>query len=302
MDKLITILGPTASGKTNLAVHLAAQIDGEIISADSRQVYRGMDIGTGKDLGEYIINGKNIPYHLIDIKDAGTEYNVFEFQQDFIRVFKDIVSRGKTPILCGGTGFYLSAALGRHQMISVPKNPALRVLCDSKTEEELVLQITSLKDLHNDTDLSNRERVTRSIEIEIYKKENPIPPAMPGIEHYVFGIETEREIVRKKITKRLKSRLDGGMIKEVESLLSKGVSSKQLKLYGLEYRLVTEFIEGELNFNDMFQKLNTAIHVFAKKQMTWFRKMQRNGTDITWIKSDFTTDEKIIQIREVFNK
>ena len=302
MDKLITILGPTASGKTSLAVHLAAQIDGEIISADSRQVYRGMDIGTGKDLGEYSINGKNIPYHLIDIKDAGTEYSVFEFQQDFIHVFKDIVSRGKTAILCGGTGFYLSAALGKHQMISVPNNPALRILCDAKTEEELVLQITSLKDLHNDTDLSNRERVTRSIEIEIYKKENPIPPAMPGIEHYVFGIETEREIVRKKITKRLKSRLEGGMIKEVESLLSKGVSSKQLKLYGLEYRLVTEFIEGELNFNDMFQKLNTAIHVFAKKQMTWFRKMQRNGTDITWIKSDFTTDEKIIQIREVFNK
>jgi tRNA dimethylallyltransferase len=301
MHKLITILGPTASGKTNLAVHLAAQIDGEIISADSRQVYKGMDIGTGKDLDEYTLKGTNIPYHLIDIKEAGTEYNVFQFQQDFIDVFKDIVKRGKTPILCGGTGFYLSAALDKYQMIAVPENKELREVYASKSMEELVKKLTSLKDLHNSTDLTNRERVTRSIEIEIHKTKHPLAPLMPEAKHYVFGIEIEREIVKEKISNRLKNRLDNGMIKEVENLLSKGVSAKQLKLYGLEYRFITEFIEGDLSFNDMYQKLNTAIHVFAKKQMTWFRKMERNQTKINWIKTDLPIKEKLRKILDVVN-
>jgi len=301
MHKLITILGPTASGKTNLAVHLAAQIDGEIISADSRQVYKGMDIGTGKDLDEYTLKGTNIPYHLIDIKEAGTEYNVFQFQQDFIDVFKDIVKRGKTPILCGGTGFYLSAALDKYQMIAVPENKELREVYASKSMEELVKKLTSLKDLHNSTDLTNRERVTRSIEIEIHKTKHPLAPLMPEAKHYVFGIEIEREIVKEKISNRLKNRLDNGMIKEVENLLSKDVSAKQLKLYGLEYRFITEFIEGDLSFNDMYQKLNTAIHVFAKKQMTWFRKMERNQTKINWIKTDLPIKEKLRKILDVVN-
>ena len=300
MDKLITILGPTASGKTKFAVHLAAEIDGEIISADSRQVYKGMDIGTGKDLNEYTVKGKQIPYHLIDTKEAGTEYNVFEFQQDFIKAFRDITNRGKTPILCGGTGFYLSAALDKNQMITVPKNSELRTLCATKSEKKLAEELTSLKALHNSTDLSNRERVTRSIEIELFKKENPTPPPMPDIQHFVFGIETERKEVKEKITKRLKERLDNGMIKEVENLLSEGVSNVQLKLYGLEYRYVTSYIEGDLNFNDMYQKLNTAIHVFAKKQMTWFRKMQRNGTEINWIKSELKTEDKVKKVLGLF--
>jgi len=300
MNKLITILGPTASGKTKLAVNLATKINGEIISADSRQVYKGMDIGTGKDLDEYNIDGIPVPYHLIDIKEAGNEYNVFEFQQDFIKVYQDIISRGKTAILCGGTGFYLSAALDKYQMIAVPKNKALRAECASKTEDALAKKLTSLKTLHNSTDLSNRERVTRSIEIEMYKKENPTPPTMPVIQHYVFGIETERAEVRKKITIRLQERLDSGMIEEVKALLTNGVASQQLKLYGLEYRLITEYLEGDLNKNDMFQKLNTAIHVFAKKQMTWFRKMQRNGTDIKWIKSERTLNEKVNDILQIY--
>lgn len=297
MEKLITILGPTASGKTKLAVQLAHQIDGEIISADSRQVYRGMDIGTGKDLEEYTINGSSIPYHLIDVKKPGYEYNVFEFQQDFLKAYKDITKRGKIPILCGGTGMYLSAALASEQMVTVPEDTEFRLACEQKTDEELIADLSKLKELHNTTDSVDRERIIRAIEIESYKKEHK-SPKMPIIKHYIFGIDAERTIIKQKITKRLMERLNTGMLKEVEELLSSGITPEQLKFYGLEYKYVTEFIEGELNFNDMYQKLNTAIHVFAKKQMTWFRRMQKQGTEINWLKDSLSTTQKIKSIRE----
>ncbi len=297
MHKLITILGPTASGKTNLAVHLADKIDGEIISADSRQVYRGMDIGTGKDLDEFELNGTSIPYHLIDTKEAGYEYNVFEFQQDFIHVFNDITKRGKTPILCGGTGLYLSSALAKEQLIAVPENTVLRVSYQSKNKEELIKELASLKTLRTSMEDFERERIVRALEIEHHKIKHPIAPAMPEIEHHVFGIEIERSESKEKITKRLKDRLDEGMIKEVETLLAQGVSAQQLRMYGLEYRYVTDFIEGELTFNDMFQKLNSAIHLFAKKQMTWFRKMQRSGIEINWLDTSLSVEDKVKKIQ-----
>ena len=299
MNKLITILGPTASGKTHLAVNLAKEIDGEVISADSRQAYQGMDIGTGKDLDEFTIDGKQIPYHLIDIKKAGYEYNVFEFQQDFIRVVQGILKRGKTPILCGGTGLYLSSALAKEQLISVPENKVLREELNLKKKSELIEELASLKTLRTSLEATDKERIIRALEIEYFKKENPIAPAMPVLEHTVFGMEVDRSISKEKITQRLSERLNQGLVKEVETLLTKGVTTEQLKLYGLEYRFVTEFIEGELNFNDMYQKLNSAIHLFAKKQMTWFRKMQRQGISIHWLHTETSIEEKISTIRKL---
>lgn len=293
MNKLITILGPTASGKTKLAAQLASVIDGEIISADSRQVYRGMDIGTGKDLDEYVIDNKQIPCHLIDNCDAGDEYNVFQFQQDFLHAYQEIIAKGKTPILCGGTGFYLSAALSKEQLIAVPENKTFRKKSESKPTELLFEELAKLKTLHNSTDSDNRERVLRALEIELYKIAHPIAPKMPVIDHHVFGLSIERAKAKEKITVRLKERLENGMIEEVEKLLKDGVDPYQLKLYGLEYRFVTEYIQGSLNYNDLFQKLNTAIHVFAKKQMTWFRKMERQNQLINWIDVNLSTQEKI---------
>lgn len=297
---LITILGPTASGKTHLATQLASHIKGEIISADSRQIYRGMDIGTGKDLDEYTVNGQDIPYHLIDIKDPGYEYNVFEFQQDFLNAFNAINDSGNQAILCGGTGMYLNAALSKEKMMTVPENTQLRKELEELSDNELVKNLNKLKQLHNTTDSTERSRTIRAIEIETFKQNNSAEP-MPEINHQIFGVDIERDLAKRKITERLMQRLNGGMIKEVETLLNNGITPEQLKFYGLEYKYVTEFLTGELDFNDMYQKLNSAIHTFAKKQMTWFRRMEKQGYNIQWIDHKKSSNQKIEFIQNQIN-
>ncbi|PWJ41807.1 tRNA (adenosine(37)-N6)-dimethylallyltransferase MiaA [Sediminitomix flava] len=292
---LITILGPTASGKTNLGVQLAKLIQGEIISADSRQVYRGMDIGSGKDLNEYTLNdGTQIPYHLIDIKDPGYEYNVFEFQKDFLTTFEDIHQKGKIPILCGGTGMYIDSVVKGYRLLDVPRNIELRADLADKENDELIEILKEYRPLHNTTDITDRKRLVNAIEISLFEKENEaLKNDFPPINHLIFGINLDRTIVKEKITKRLKQRLEEGMIEEVQGLLDQGFTAEQLKFYGLEYRFVTQYIQGELNYNDMYQKLNTAIHQFAKKQMTWFRRMEKKGTEIIWIDGNKTTEERM---------
>lgn len=293
MSSLITILGPTACGKTSLATHLASEINGEIISADSRQVYRGLDIGSGKDLDEYELNGVSIPYHLIDICDPGYEYNVFEFQQDFLKVFDDIQQRKRQVVLCGGTGMYLTAALQKEQMVQVPEDLMFREEAELLSDQDLVNKLTSLSEVHNTTDTIDRSRIIRAIEIASYKKSLVEMPLMPEIDHHIFGIKMERSVVKQRITERLKSRLENGMIEEVENLLAQGVTPDQLKFYGLEYKFVTSYLLKELNYNDMFQKLNTGIHVFAKKQMTWFRRMEKQGFVIQWIDGGLSLEDKV---------
>lgn len=282
---LLAVVGPTASGKTALAVQLAQQYNGEIISVDSRQVYRGLDIGSGKDLDEY----GDIPYHLIDIVDPGYEFNVFEFQKRFIAAFNDITARGKLPILAGGTGLYLDAALKGYRMVEAPENPELRKELKLKTDEELVALLLQLKpSLHNTTDIEERQRLLRAIEIakaelEQEKEENKSLPEFPEITPCIVGIQWDRTKLRERITKRLKQRLETGLIEEVQGLYDAGVSWETFDFYGLEYRYVAEYLQGKLNKNDMFQKLNSAIHTYAKKQDTWFRKMQRKGSVIHWL-------------------
>ncbi|MBS4013565.1 MAG: tRNA (adenosine(37)-N6)-dimethylallyltransferase MiaA [Bacteroidetes bacterium] len=283
---LIVITGPTATGKTSIAARLAAEIEGEIISADSRQVYRKMDLGTGKDLDDYIVNGKKIPFHLIDIAEPGYEYNVFEFQRDFFDAFLDIKSRGKRPILCGGTGMYIEAAISEYKLIEVPENSDLRKTLLTKTDEELQNILVSMRKLHNTSDTSDRKRLIRAIEIEQYYSDNPqIPSETPKINSIIFGINKPRDEVRERITKRLKQRLETGMIEEVELLLENGVTPEKLKYYGLEYKFLTQYILGEITYEQMFSQLNTAIHQFAKRQMTWFRRMEKKGFNIIWVES-----------------
>lgn len=276
---LIVVLGPTASGKTKLAVQLAGTLNGEIISADSRQVYRGMDIGTGKDLEEY----GDTPYHLIDIAEPGTEFNVFEFQRRFADVFEAIVKRGKLPVLAGGTGMYLDAVLMGYRMAEVPENRPLRAGLEGRSLEYLACRLKEANPrLHNTTDLLDRNRLIRAIEIAEYEGLNTMP-ALPVIKPVVFGIRWDRDLLRRRITGRLKDRLENGMIEEVARLHGNGVPFETLELYGLEYRFVARYLKGELNRNDMFQKLNSAIHDFAKRQETWFRRMERNGIRINWV-------------------
>lgn len=299
---MITVLGPTATGKTGFATRLAALVDGEIISADSRQVYCGMDLGTGKDYEDYSFNGIEIPYHLIDIKDAGEEYNVFEFQRDFLRVYNDILSRGKMPILCGGTGMYLEAILNGYTLVEVPENKALREELAQKTQEELVGILQDLRPLHNTSDSDDRTRTIRAIEIEKFTKENPKQEDnFPKINSILFGLKYERTVIREKISKRLKERLDEGMIDEVRTLLDNGVHPDKLKYYGLEYKFLTMHVLGELNFKDMFQKLNTAIHQFAKRQENWFNRMEKNGSVIHWIDGNLTLDEKLEEAMKIIS-
>jgi tRNA dimethylallyltransferase len=294
---MIVILGPTATGKTKVAVQVAQKIDGEIISADSRQVFRGMTIGTGKDLDEYIIGNQRIPCHLIDIADPGEEYSVFRFQQDFLQAWNDIEKRGKTPILCGGTGFYLESVLKQYRLEPVPENPELRQYLETKTTAELIPILASLRKLHNKTDIEERTRLIRTIEIDTYHKEHPQPLLhFPKINYQVFGITYERDVIRQRITARLEQRLQTGMIEEVENLLQQGITSQRLSAYGLEYRFVTQYLTGELSYSEMFRLLNIAIHQFAKRQMTWFRKMEREGVDIQWINSDTSAEEKAEEI------
>ncbi len=291
--EMITLLGPTATGKTKLAVCLAEKLKGEIISADSRQVYRGMTIGTGKDIEDYTVNGKNIPYHLVDICDAGEEYNVFRFKQDFERTHKDIIDRNKIPVLCGGSGLYIEAVLKDYKLINVPPDKKLREKLEPKTDEELTGILISLTALHNISDTSNRKRLIRAIEIASFQKNNPREKNTSGIRSVILGIRFERNILKQRITERLKNRLNEGMIAEAEELLSRGVSKEKLIYYGLEYKYLAEYLDGQYNYNDMFQKLNSAIHRFSKRQMTWFRKMERDGFEINWIEGELSDDKKL---------
>jgi len=295
---LVVVTGPTASGKTGFAAKLAQKIKGEIISADSRQVYKGMDLGTGKDYGDYQIGDIHIPYHLIDIMEPGTPYNVYSFQQDFIEVFGEIHNRGCMPILCGGTGLYIEAVLKGYRLIEVPPNEELRLSMQSKSDEQLCDELKSLQKLHNKSDTDNRKRLMRALEIAYFYKENPpedIP--YPDINYKIIGIKFDRSIERERITERLKQRLEIGMIDEVKTLIDKfGID--RMEYFGLEYKYLAWYVSGKISHEQMFERLNTAIHQFAKRQMTWFRKMQRNGFEIEWINGSLEMDEKILQAEE----
>ena len=299
---LIVILGPTAVGKTKLAVQLALQLDAEIISADSRQVYRNMDLGTGKDIKEYTVGGVVVPHHLIDIKEAGTSYNVFDFQQDFYKAYEAIIEKGKTAILCGGTGLYLEAALAKNQMVEVPVNESLRLELAQLNQKELVERLQRISSaLHNNTDLVDRDRTIRAIEIEEFKSIATKVAKSPVQKSIVIGLKMDREKIRERIGDRLKVRLDEGMIEEVQSLIERGVSHQQLNYYGLEYRFLSKYIQGEMNDVEMFDGLVQAIRRFAKKQMTWFRRMEKKGQKIDWIDAEEQMDVKVQQALNVIN-
>lgn len=296
MDKydLITVTGPTASGKTSFACQLAYALNTEIISGDSRQVYRSMDIGTGKDLGDYIVNGKNIPYHLIDIREAGEKYNIYEYQHDFHKVYTDIRSRGKLPVLCGGSGLYIESVLRGYSLVNVPENKELRAKYENYSLQELTKILESYKALHNTTDVDTAQRAIRAIEIEEYKKNHPLEQnEFPPLNSLVIGVSIDRELRRKRISDRLKIRLDEGMIDEIKSILNKGVNPEDLIYYGLEYKYVTLYILGELTYDEMLSQLEIAIHQFAKRQMTWFRGMEKRGVHIHWLDVTQPVDERI---------
>ena len=302
MQKMITILGPTASGKTPVAARLAEEIGGEVISADSRQVYRRMDIGTGKDLEDY----GSVPYHLIDICEPGTKYNLFEYQQDFYDVYQQIRSRGVVPILCGGTGLYIEAVLKGYKLSPVPQNQALRDSLEGKPLDELTEVLVKLKaqngsNMHNTTDVDSCQRAIRAIEIETYNLQHPMPKReLPPVDSLIIGIDIDRELRREKITRRLKARLENGMVEEVKALLDEGIPAEDLIYYGLEYKFLTEYLTGQLTYDEMFQRLEIAIHQFAKRQMTWFRGMERRGFKINWINATLPMEEKIDKIKQLW--
>ena len=300
MYNLIVILGPTASGKTALAAHLAKALDGEIISADSRQVYRRMDLGTGKDYADYVVEGQHIPAHLIDIREPGYKYNVYEFQNDFFHVFEDLQKRGKWAILCGGTGLYIEAVLQQYKMIHVPANPALRESLKDKTLAELEEILSEFRILHNSTDTDTHKRAVRAIEIETYYQSHPeIEVQLPEIRPLLIGVDIERDVRREKITRRLQQRLQEGLVAEVEALLAEGLSAEDLIYYGLEYKFVTQYVTGRLSYDEMVTQLNIAIHQFAKRQMTWFRGMERRGIAINWVDVNQPVKERVEKILEL---
>lgn len=281
---LIVILGPTASGKTAFAAHLALAMGGEIISADSRQIYRRMNLGTGKDYDDYTVNGVSIPAHLIDIREPGYRYNVYEYQTDFFKTFEEVTRRGNFPIMCGGTGLYIEAVLQRFKMIHVPSNPPLRDSLKTKSLPELETILKSFRKLHNNTDTDTIKRAIRAIEIETYYASHPeIEVELPEINPLIIGVDIDRSLRREKITNRLEQRLQEGMVEEVKGLLDEGIKPDDLIYYGLEYKFVTQYLIGEIGYNEMKDLLNIAIHQFAKRQMTWFRRMERNGFTIHWM-------------------
>jgi len=290
----LVITGPTASGKTELAARVAAELGAEIISADSRQVYRGMDIGTGKDLGDYTVDGKVIPVHLIDIAHPGYKYNVFEFQHDFAEVYSSLRSRNIFPIVCGGSGLYIDSIVSGYRMLEVPPNPSLRAELENKPIEELTEILRSMRPLHNRTDTDSRKRAIRAIEIEIYSRaEEANQSSFPELKPLVTGISIDRETRRANISKRLRQRLDSGMVEEVRALLEKGVKEEILIYYGLEYKYITLYLTGRLTHDEMVASLEIAIHQFAKRQMTWFRGMEKKGTMIHWIDGSLQMARKI---------
>ena len=300
MNDLITIMGATATGKTKLAVALASLLDGEIISADSRQVYKGMDIGTGKDLEEYTFNGDRIPYHLIDIVEPGYEYNVYEFYRDFFVAYDEILSRDKMPLMCGGSGMYLDAVIRGYKLERVPVNKSLRNQLEALDDAELIDKLKSYGPLHNITDTQDRDRLFRAIEIADFKKKNGGLEMKPrSVNSINFGIRYDRETIRSRITDRLHERLENGMLEEVKRLLDSGLSPEQLMFYGLEYKYLTMHLTGEISYNEMFSLLNTSIHQFAKRQMTWFRRMEKNGVKIHWIDGNIDLDSKLMVVMGV---
>ena len=302
-NPIITILGPTATGKTKLATLLAKKLDAEIISADSRQVYRGMDIGTGKDLSEYHLDDKIIRHHLIDIVNPGVEYNIFQYQQAASPIIKALQAQQKSVILCGGSGMYIETLLKGYKLFPVPDNATLRQSLNQKSDSELEDLLSSFRKLHNKTDIEDRNRVIRALEIEYYYQEHPelqeVSQVIPSI---VFGLKGDRDLIRQRITHRLRERLEEGMIDEVQQLLDQGVDSKQLIRYGLEYKFITLFLLHEIDYETMFNKLNIAIHQFSKRQMTWFRKMEREGFDIHWLDIAQSDEEKLFVIDKVIGK
>ena len=305
---MITILGPTACGKTSTAAALAADINGEIISADSRQVYRGMDIGTGKDLADYIVNGKHIPYHLIDICPPGSKYNLFQYQQDFHKAYDDITQRGVTPILCGGTGLYIESVLRGYKLSPVPQNQELRERLSGKTLEELTLMLEELKKktgscMHNKSDVDTAQRAIRAIEIETYNLEHPTTEReLPPVDSVIIGIDIPRDERRRRITARLHERLEKeDMVGEIKGLLEQGIKSEDLIYYGLEYKYITEHVIGKTSYDEMLNGLEIAIHQFAKRQMTWFRGMERRGFTIHWIDAMQPMEDKIKEIKKIAN-
>lgn len=306
MKKMITILGPTACGKTSLAAALAADIHAEIISGDSRQVYRGMDIGTGKDLADYRVGDINVPYHLIDIVEPGTKYNVYQYQRDFLRAYDDIVGRGVTPVLCGGSGLYLEAVLRGYRMAPVPENKPLRQSLEGKSLAELTEMLNDIKSrkgqkMHNTTDVDTAKRAIRAIEIELYQDEHPEDTEdIQPVDSLVIGLKIDVEQRRERITRRLKARFDEGMADEIRRIIDGGVAPEDLIYYGLEYKYVTEYVIGQRDFEETFRLLEIAIHQFAKRQMTWFRGMERRGVAIHWIDSSLSMDEKINEIKRLW--
>ena len=308
MKQLITILGPTASGKTQLAARLAYELKGEVISADSRQVYRGMTIGTGKDLDDYEVCGTHIPYHLIDICEPGTKYNLFKYQEDFFTVYETLQRKNVQPILCGGTGLYIEAVLKGYHLSPVPQNEQLRSSLEGKTLQELTAILDQLKRqnhsaMHNTTDVDSCQRAIRAIEIETYNLQHPTPEReLPPVSSLVVGVQIDRDERRRKITDRLRQRLEHGLIEEVRGLLESGIPADDLIYYGLEYKYVTEYVIGRRSYDDMFKNLEIAIHQFAKRQMTWFRGMERRGVRIHWLDAMLPLNVKCDKIKEWMNE
>lgn len=297
---MLAVVGPTACGKTALAVELALAFGGEVLSADSRQVYRGMDIGTGKDLSEYVRGDVNVPVHLVDIAEAGYRYNVFEYQRDFLRAYEGVVQRGNLPVLCGGSGMYVESVLRGYRLIPVPENKELRERLQHKSLEELTAILSTYKTLHNNTDTDTVKRAIRAIEIEEYYAAARVEEReFPTIRTLTLGVDVSREVRRERISKRLRARLDEGLIEEVERLLANGLTAEQLIYYGLEYKFVTLYLTGALTREEMFQGLETAIHQFAKRQMTWFRGMERRGVNIHWVDISLPLPEIIETIKRL---
>ena len=299
----MTILGPTACGKTTLAVALADRLQTAVISADSRQVYRSMDLGTGKDLNEYTVDGREIPYHLIDIVDAGYKYNVFEYQRDFLRVYEDLCAEGKMPVLCGGTGMYLESVLRGYRLVEVPEDKELRVSLADKSLDELTEILRGYKQLHNTTDVDTCKRAIRAIEIEEYYRANNVNVReFPTIKSLTIGLDVSRELRRERISRRLRERLEQGMVDEVRGILASGVAPEDLIYYGLEYKFLTMYVIGELTYDEMVSQLEIAIHQFAKRQMTYFRGMERRGVSIHWLDAELPTEEKVEQILKLLSE
>ena len=298
---LITILGPTATGKTALATEVAYRLNGEVISADSRQVFRGMDIGTGKDLADYHIHDTDIPYHIIDICDPNEEYNAYRFMGDFSAAFETIVSRGRQPIMCGGTGMYLDAVIRGYQLPEAPVNPEYRKSLEQFSDEELTKKLASYIHLHNHTDTETRERLLRALEIAEYRNLHPEDyRKLPEMQHYVFGILFSREETIERIGLRLRLRLDTGMVDEVKLLIDNGIKPERLMKFGLEYRHCTRYIQGLCSKEELYRDLYTDIRRFAKRQMTWFRRMERNGVKIHWVDGTLPLERKADYVCKAF--